>query len=112
MGYFLRAYLNFGFDPMDERKDENLPPVAEQVERVLQIVNSKLIPARVHIYQSPWAGLPELTNKDGAECHGSCPTQAWSSSTMLDLEYDMWKMRELFLHRTLTLEFETCCDAD
>ncbi|ORX48579.1 glycogen debranching enzyme [Hesseltinella vesiculosa] len=40
---------------------------------------------RREIETSPWRGLPELTNKDGAVCHDSCPTQAWSSSTLLDL---------------------------
>ncbi len=40
---------------------------------------------RAHIRGDPWAGLPELTNKDGEFCHDSCPTQAWSASTILDV---------------------------
>ncbi|XP_050533845.1 glycogen debranching enzyme isoform X3 [Daktulosphaira vitifoliae] len=37
-----------------------------------------------HIRTSSWRGLPELTNKDGAFCSGSCPTQAWSVATILE----------------------------
>lgn len=40
---------------------------------------------RAYIRNDPWAGLPELTNKDGAFCYDSCPTQAWSASTILDV---------------------------
>jgi glycogen debranching enzyme len=39
--------------------------------------------------QAPWLGLPELTNADGAPCAGSCPTQAWSSATVLDTLFDL-----------------------
>ncbi|XP_050428887.1 glycogen debranching enzyme isoform X2 [Adelges cooleyi] len=37
-----------------------------------------------HLRTSVWRGLPELTNKDGAFCSGSCPTQAWSVATILE----------------------------
>jgi glycogen debranching enzyme len=40
---------------------------------------------RAYIRNDPWAGLPELTNKDGAPCYDSCATQAWSASTILDV---------------------------
>lgn len=39
---------------------------------------------REHIRSDPWAGLPELTNENGARCNDSCETQAWSTSTILD----------------------------
>ncbi len=42
-----------------------------------------------HILSSPWLGLPELTNHNGAHCNDSCPTQAWSMSTLLDAMYDL-----------------------
>lgn len=38
-----------------------------------------------HIRTSVWRGLPELTNKDGAFCAGSCSTQAWSVATILEV---------------------------
>jgi len=41
-----------------------------------------------HIKTSVWKGLPELTNKDGAFCAGSCPTQAWSIATILEVRRD------------------------
>lgn len=51
-----------------------------------------LLPSRHHIQNDPWAGLPELTNKDGDLCRDSCNTQAWSASTMLDFLETVHKM--------------------
>lgn len=70
VGYFLRAALHF----------EALTP--SQVARILRT-------HREEIQTSAWRGLPELTNKDGDPCWDSCFTQAWSSSTLLDLFYDV-----------------------
>ncbi|KAJ3192406.1 hypothetical protein HK101_006611 [Irineochytrium annulatum] len=83
MGYFLRAYLHFniaapGADP------KKAADVAHWVQKVL-------LAHKVHIADlrnSPFAGLPELTNKDGAKCWGSCDTQAWSVATILDKKGD------------------------
>jgi glycogen debranching enzyme len=44
---------------------------------------------RAYISDTVWCGLPELTNKDGAYCNDSSPTQAWSAATLLDLFYDV-----------------------
>lgn len=43
-----------------------------------------LLKPREHIQKDPWAGIPELTNKDGELCSDSCNTQAWSASCLLD----------------------------
>ena len=44
----------------------------------------RLIPFETYILKNRWSGLPELTNKDGAFCQGSCPTQAWSIATLIE----------------------------
>lgn len=49
-----------------------------------------------HIRTSPWRGLPELTNKDGAFCSGSCPTQAWSVATILEVFFSMFYFELLY----------------
>lgn len=74
MGFFLRARLQF----------RSRPPVVvlNQIQRIIQAHSD-------HARDSDWQGLPELTNKDGAYCHGSCPTQAWSSATLLEALYDL-----------------------
>jgi len=69
MGYYLRARIIF--------EKANNPLLREQIDEVLR-VHSEFIKT------SPWSGIPELTNKNGAHCAGSCDTQAWSSATLLD----------------------------
>ena len=44
----------------------------------------RLIPFEKYIEKDKWSGLPELTNKDGSFCEGSCPTQAWSIATLIE----------------------------
>lgn len=48
-----------------------------------------VLPSRRFIQEDPWAGLPELTNENGAYCRDSCRTQAWSNSTLLDFLHDI-----------------------
>lgn len=70
LGYYLRAaYRVKAMDP-------------EDISRILYA-------HRQEILRNPWAGLPELTNKDGETCWDSCFTQAWSASCILDLLYDL-----------------------
>ncbi|KAI9263123.1 glucanotransferase domain of glycogen debranching enzyme-domain-containing protein [Phascolomyces articulosus] len=73
-GYYLRAAHQFG---------TLTPP---QIARILRH-------HREHIQSSIWAGLPELTNKDGETCWDSCFTQAWSASGLLDLIFDMQQQK-------------------
>ncbi|KAH7914817.1 glycoside hydrolase family 13 protein [Hygrophoropsis aurantiaca] len=75
LGYFLRAYLHFD-TRVGAGKDDHIP--------TLHRLHRALLHARHHIQNDPWAGIPELTNKDGEYCPDSCNTQAWSASTLLD----------------------------
>ncbi|OXA50784.1 Glycogen debranching enzyme [Folsomia candida] len=47
-----------------------------------------------YVQASPWKGLPELTNLDGAECWGSCRVQAWSMATMLEVIKDLTELEK------------------
>ncbi|KAI4130739.1 MAG: hypothetical protein LQ338_001575 [Usnochroma carphineum] len=78
-GFFLRAFLKF--DLM--RKSTK----AEKTEAFQQITR-RLEGCKTAIKESPWAGLPELTQKNGEFCGDSSPTQAWSAGCLLDLFYD------------------------
>ena len=53
-----------------------------------------MLPHKAQLETSPWAGLAELTNLDGAICVDACQSQAWSSSTLLDLLYDIDVLRQ------------------
>ncbi|KAF9218259.1 hypothetical protein BS17DRAFT_721917, partial [Gyrodon lividus] len=75
LGYFLRAFLYF---------DTRVGAGKDDPMQTLHYLHRALLQARSYIQSDPWAGLPELTNKDGAYCRDSCNTQAWSASTLLD----------------------------
>jgi glycogen debranching enzyme len=78
VGYFLRAFLIF-----QSRKTK-----ASKTEVSRQILE-RLSAHREELQRTPWAGLTELTNRNGQLCPDSSPTQAWSSGTLLDVIYDM-----------------------
>lgn len=87
MGYFLRAYMYF--ENMEAQGD-----VGKKKE-LLHTIQSSLFPHKAHLLNSalsPYAGLPELTNADGAYCHGSCPTQAWSMACLQEAVADYAKL--------------------
>ncbi|KAF1355279.1 hypothetical protein BDV97DRAFT_345156 [Delphinella strobiligena] len=78
-GFFLRALLKF---------DLLRRNTAEEKVEAFQQVTQRLEGCRHMIRESPWAGLTELTNQNGAFCGDSCPTQAWSASCLIDLYQD------------------------
>ncbi|KAI4270773.1 MAG: hypothetical protein LQ337_006472 [Flavoplaca oasis] len=78
-GFFLRALLKF--DLM--RKTTK----AEKTEAFQQITR-RLEGCKIAIRESPWAGLAELTQKNGEFCGDSSPTQCWSAGCLMDLFYD------------------------
>jgi glycogen debranching enzyme len=76
MGYFLRAMLRF--DLMHKTTSAGRTESYQQVTK-------RLAGCMEQLKTSEWAGLTELTNKDGAFCADSCPTQAWSAGCLIDL---------------------------
>lgn len=44
--------------------------------------------------ESPWKGLPDMTNKNGSDCPYKSSVQASSMATMLDTLYDLEKYME------------------
>ncbi|ODQ80080.1 glycoside hydrolase family 13 protein [Babjeviella inositovora NRRL Y-12698] len=85
MGYFLRAFAAFHVVADPKCVADGKPSTY-----LYQMLSGRLEGHRKWILESPWAGLTELTNRDGAECYDSSPTQAWSSACLLDLFYDEW----------------------
>ncbi|KAG0357454.1 hypothetical protein BGZ54_000334, partial [Gamsiella multidivaricata] len=82
-GYFFRAYLIFKVQCEPEKAKDTV----FQLHRLM-------LPHKAQLETSPWAGLAELTNLNGAICMDACQSQAWSSSTLLDLLYDIEKLRQ------------------
>ena len=75
LGPFLRAKIYFS----------QLTQPNDTFRETLQQVKRILLPHYRHMMTSPWRGLVELTNKDGAHCNDSCPTQAWSMSCLMEV---------------------------
>lgn len=86
-GYFLRSFHRFNFltDPRAQNDTKTKPS-----SYLYQQLYSRMVKHVEWIAQSPWAGITELTNKDGQLCNDSSPTQAWSTGCLLDLFYDLW----------------------
>ncbi|EAW08494.1 putative glycogen debranching enzyme Gdb1 [Aspergillus clavatus NRRL 1] len=78
-GFFLRAFLHF---------DLVRRQTAEERTEAYQQVTRRLEGCKRALRESPWRGLTELTNKNGAHCADSSPTQSWSAGCLLDLYYD------------------------
>ncbi|MCJ1286592.1 hypothetical protein MMC26_005938 [Xylographa opegraphella] len=78
-GFFLRALLKF--DIMRRKTKEERTEAFQQITR-------RLHGCKKAITESPWAGLTELTQKNGEFCADSSPTQAWSAGCLIDLFYD------------------------
>ncbi|KAH6700054.1 glycogen debranching enzyme [Verticillium dahliae] len=78
-GFFLRALLKFDL----KRRDTD----AGRTEAYQQVTR-RLMGCKKMIQESPWAGLQELTQKNGGYCGDSSPTQAWSAGCLIDLYMD------------------------
>ncbi|KAH9844424.1 glycoside hydrolase family 133 protein [Teratosphaeria destructans] len=82
LSFFLRALLKFDLQRRDTKEG--------RVEAFQQITQ-RLHPCMQHMHDNPWAGLTELTNRNGSFCADSCPTQAWSAGCIIDLYDDASK---------------------
>jgi glycogen debranching enzyme len=89
-GFFLRALLRFDLC--------RRTTAAGRVESY-QLVTQRMAGCMEMLSSSDWAGLTELTNKDGAYCADSCPTQAWSASCLIDLFEEAMREEKWFLER-------------
>lgn len=83
LGFFLRAMLTFDLKRRNTK---------EQRLEMLQQLSARMEGCKHEIEKSPWAGLTELTNKNGEFCGDSSPTQAWSSGCLVDVFYDAQKV--------------------
>lgn len=83
-GYFMRAFY------MLNREAYKCHNIEEQASYLQQLLWKRLVEHKKWLHNSDWAGLTELTNKDGSFCQDSSPTQAWSASCLLDLYLDVW----------------------
>ncbi|XP_053966475.1 glycogen debranching enzyme isoform X1 [Anastrepha ludens] len=76
IGFYLRARLIFA------KKCGYLDETIAETWSILRAHFKEL-------HTSHWRGLPELTNDNGAYCHDSCRTQAWSVATVLEVLHDL-----------------------
>jgi glycogen debranching enzyme len=87
-GYFLRAYLYFftkapGFKVHEQKM--RVKEVEEMLKKPKEFIQD--------LERNKFAGLPELTNENGAFCVDSCETQAWSMAVFLELVKEMQQLK-------------------
>lgn len=80
VGYYLRARIYFII-----KSGNN-----DLINKVLSESKKYLAEHFIHLQKSDWKGLPELTNKDAAYCQFSCPTQAWSMASILEVNFSFF----------------------
>jgi glycogen debranching enzyme len=71
VGYYLRSELKFNGNVSLEMVKKHLGKLYDSLQ------------------STDWKSLPELTNKNGESCYYSCPSQAWSLATTLEVFYDL-----------------------
>ncbi|KAI1436687.1 glycoside hydrolase family 133 protein, partial [Xylaria sp. CBS 124048] len=90
-GFFLRALLKFDLARRPSTITTTTPTTAAISQgraEARQQIAKRLRGCQEMIEQSQWAGLAELTQKNGEHCPDSCPTQAWSAACLIDVYMD------------------------
>uniref|UniRef100_A0A1A9UWF1 Glycogen debranching enzyme C-terminal domain-containing protein n=1 Tax=Glossina austeni TaxID=7395 RepID=A0A1A9UWF1_GLOAU len=65
-----------------------LSSIKQYVEQAPQ--GAKILKDKVSQLQTThWRRLPQLTNENDAFCRDSCPTQAWSIVSIMEMLYDL-----------------------
>lgn len=67
----------------------------DYIKEAIAVCNKMVASHAAVLRESPWKGLPEMTDKGGAQCEDRSPVQAWSMATMLEALYDL---EELVTH--------------
>lgn len=75
-GTFLQAYI------------QTCKRRGEDTKAILAATRDRIKGHVRFIAESPWAGLTELTQKNGEICEDSSPTQAWSSARLIEALHD------------------------
>ena len=70
------------FASLLDKEKKCLTPTIEKMQNALR-QHKQLIT------DSPYRGLPELTNAGGEACQDSCAVQAWSMACLLEVLYDL-----------------------
>jgi glycogen debranching enzyme len=53
------------------------------------------------MYKSEWMGLPELQQGEAEHCPGSCPIQAWSHATLIEVAHRLSESNRIQKNRTI-----------
>ncbi|PIA16729.1 putative glycogen debranching enzyme Gdb1 [Coemansia reversa NRRL 1564] len=99
-GHYLRALLLFLYRIVRSRSADYNHELTHALRTVYHELHARMVTLKHHISTSPYAGLPELTNKDGSHCRDSCETQAWSSGCLLMCLHQIMRL-EILVHEAL-----------
>jgi len=86
VGFFMRAKLLIA-----ARLEPRRPGLWA---KAVNYVKLTMTAHRMHLFESDWKSLPELTNANGAVCQDSCMAQAWSVGCLLEALYDMEQLSQ------------------
>ena len=83
VGFYLRALLHYTKQVGGERHSHAIRLVKQHLAKLYDC-----------LLASEWKSLPELTNRDGAECYFSCSSQAWSVATIVEVLNDLTQLTD------------------